>query len=146
MSEQRARPTPSVRVARLCVVDDDDGVRESLRFFFEDADYEVTEAEDGGAALALLRADARPSVVLLDRMMPRLDGVRMLRLLGEEPALARRLAIVFMSARSDSPAPDDVEVIERATFATVAKPFDLDTLLAAVDRASTSLAERMRVG
>lgn len=143
MADQRERPILRDRVARLCVVDDDDGVRESLRFFFEDADYEVVEAEDGGAALALLRADARPYVVLLDRMMPRLDGVRTLRRLDDEPALARRLAIVFMSARSDLPAPQDAEIIQRAIFASVPKPFDLDALLATVDRASRHLAERV---
>lgn len=146
MADQREQATAPDRVARVCVVDDDDGVRESLRFFFEDAGYEVAEAQDGGAALALLRADARPWVVLLDRMMPRLDGVRTLRLLDDEPALARQLAIVFMSARSDLPVPEDVEVIQRATFATVPKPFNLDVLLATVDRASMHLAERVAAG
>lgn len=134
-------PAPN-RPRRVCIVDDDPGIRESLRFLFEDAGYAVEEAEDGASALALLRADERASVVLLDRMMARVDGVQTLRLLNAEPDLARRTAIIYMTARNDPPAPEMAELIRRSTFATVSKPFNLDALLEMVERASMQLAER----
>ncbi len=127
----------------VCVVDDDAGIRESLRFLFEDSDYEVEEAENGEKALALLRADVRPRVMLLDRMMPCMDGVQTLRRLGAEPEeVLERTEILFMTARNDPPAPEITELIQRYATATVTKPFNLDALLAAVEDASTRLMGR----
>lgn len=127
---------------RVCVIDDDSGIRESLRLILEDGGYEVVEAENGLVALALLRDDSRPYVVLLDRMMPRLDGEQTLRRLRAEPRdVWGRLIVIFMTARNDAPDPQLAELIASSTFATVAKPFDLDALLATVKRASESLAE-----
>ncbi|HEX5571138.1 MAG TPA: response regulator [Ktedonobacterales bacterium] len=133
---ESARPT-------ICVVDDDEDIRESLRFLFEEAGYSVEEAEDGDQALALLRADTMPRVVLLDRMMARLDGIETLRRFSAEPADAqRRTVILFMSARNDPPAQPDADLIARHTFATVFKPFHLDDLLATVARAGDLLTWR----
>lgn len=122
----------------VCVVDDDTGIRETLRFLLEDEGYTVEEAEDGGELIALLRADPRPRVVLLDRMMARIDGVATLRLLAEQPALARQAAVIFMTARHDPVA--DAGLLRQTMFETVSKPFDLDELLAIVDRACRHLA------
>lgn len=127
----------------VCVVDDDAGIRESLRFLFEEAEYEVEEAEDGEKALALLRADARPRVMLLDRMMPCMDGVQTLRRLSAEPnEILQRTVILFMTARNDPPVAEIADLIQRYTAETVTKPFNLDTLLASVERASTLLTQR----
>lgn len=128
----------SVRL--VCVVDDDEGIRETLRFLLEDAGYEVEEAAGGAEALRLLDATALPRVMLLDRMMPRVDGVAVLRALAGCPELARRTAILFMTARSDPPDAETARMITASTVGTVAKPFDLDGLLAAVERASKLLA------
>lgn len=129
--------------ARVCVVDDDPGIRESLRFLFEDVGYDVVEAEDGIAAIALLRADPRAYVVLLDRMMPRLDGVGALqRLQQEPPEVSRRIVVLFMTARNDPPDVHSQELIRSATFATIPKPFDLDALVATVEKAWQSLASQ----
>lgn len=129
----------------VCVVDDDQDIRESLRFLFEEAGYEVEEADDGLVALSLLRAQPRPRVMLLDRMMARLDGFQTLRQFGEEPAHIRRdTSVIFMSARNDQPDPADAELIVRQTFGAVVKPFHLDDLLAVVARACDALgAQRM---
>src|SRR5260221_5663693 len=58
----------------ILVVDDDDAIRETLRFALEDAGYQVSEAAEGMAALRLLRATRDRMWVLLDLMMPGLDG------------------------------------------------------------------------
>lgn len=129
----------------VCVVDDDLGIRESLHVLFEDAGYEVEEVGDGEAALSLLRADVRPRVMLLDRMMSRLDGVQTLRQFRQEPALLRRTVILFMTARNDPPDPETATRIHHVCCATVAKPFNLDTLLDITERACEQLGAQSMV-
>lgn len=124
----------------VCVVDDDADIRDSLRFLLEDERYEVEEAENGASALTLLREFPRPRVMLLDRMMTRLDGAATLRQLADDPDLLRRTVIVFMTARGDPPDSELGELLHRYTVATITKPFNLDVLLAAVDHASQQLA------
>lgn len=135
--DSRLAPAP---MSPVCVVDDDPGIRDSLRFLLEDAGYTVELIADGTALIALLRADPRPRVVLLDRMMTRLDGIETLRQLQDDPA-HQRAVIIFMTARHDSLDPETQRLVERMTFTSVSKPFDLDTLLAAVELASRWLAE-----
>lgn len=126
---------------RILVVDDDPGIRESLRFLFEDAGCEVVEAEDGATALYVLRADRRPFVVLLDRMMPRLDGVETLRRLSEtSPEVLSRVVVLFMTARNDPPDRQAADFLREAAFATITKPFDLDALIELVKRAWAQVA------
>jgi CheY-like chemotaxis protein len=125
----------------VCVVDDDVGIRESLRFLLEEEGYAVEEAEDGGELVALLRTVPRPRVVLLDRMMARVDGVQTLRLLSQEPALTAHAVVIFMTARND-PVESDAGLVRQATFAAISKPFDLDELLTLVEQAHGHLAER----
>ena len=128
----------------VLVVDDDPSIRESLRFLFEEAVYEVEEADDGVTALDLLRTRPRPRVMLLDRMMSRMDGMQTLRQLASEPPdILQRTIILFMSARSDPLAPDAAELMRQHTAATVTKPFHLDDLLAIVERASERLIQRL---
>lgn len=131
------------RSVSVCIVDDDEGIRDSLRFLFEEeVGYEVEEVDDGGALLGLLRASPRPRVVLLDRMMIRVDGVATLRLLGDEPALLRDAVIIFMTARHDPLDAQSAELVRDTTYAQITKPFDLDALAAMVEQAAAFLAER----
>jgi CheY-like chemotaxis protein len=58
----------------ILVVDDDAGIRTALRDLLEMEGYSVTEAANGLAALGKLRAGLRPAVILLDLMMPVMDG------------------------------------------------------------------------
>jgi len=140
---ERARESVAGSVRRVCVVDDDEGIRDTLRYLLEDAGYEVEEAAGGATALRSLEASSLPRVVLLDRMMPRVDGVAVLRALADRPEITRRTAILFMTARSDPPDAEAVRLIAASTAGTVAKPFDLDALLAAVERASEILMARV---
>lgn len=124
------------------IVDDDPGIRDSLRFLLEEAEYEVQEARDGWEALEFLHTDGPPCVLLLDRMMSRLDGIQTLRqLVAKSDQIKRHTAVLFMTARSDPPEPDIAAFVEQHTFATVSKPFNLDTLIALVGKASKQLAE-----
>jgi len=67
-----------VRRRRVLVVDDEDRIREIVRGYLEQDDFEVVEARDGGEALRLAREFA-PDVVVLDVMMPGRDGIEVLR-------------------------------------------------------------------
>lgn len=139
----RPRPRPQWRSCvterRVLVADDDAGIRESLRFLFEENDYLVEEAEDGIVALNLIRTLPLPRVLLLDRMMPRCDGVEVLRAITSLPDWRAQLAIVFITARSDSPDAALAALLMQTTTASLNKPFDLDRLVAAVAQAWASL-------
>lgn len=68
---------------RILVVDDDADVRRTIVAYLEDSDFEMLEAADGRAGLALFR-DERPDLVLLDLRMPILDGLQVLAAIGAE--------------------------------------------------------------
>jgi CheY-like chemotaxis protein len=113
---------------RICVTDDDADIRESFRLFFAETAILVEEVADGEALLALLRRDPAPRVVILDRMMPRLDGAGVLRIIAQEPAIRARTAIIYCTARTDAPDPDLTALLTATTVTTIIKPFLLDDL------------------
>ncbi len=122
------------RSHEILVVDDDDDIRETVRALLEAEGYRVRTAENGADALAKL--EERPSdVVLLDVRMPVMDGTELRRrLLGS--ASLRDVPIVFMSAYADlDEIARDLQVEQR-----LCKPFDLEDLHAAVERATRGRA------
>lgn len=127
-------------MVRVLVVDDDDGIRETLRSLFEDAGYAVVEADGGEAALALLRSTPPPLVVLLDYVMAHLNGGELLRIAAAE-GLDTRHSVILMSA---SPRRIDADpfvhqyAIDR-DIPIIAKPFDIDRLLATIAAAAARL-------
>jgi CheY-like chemotaxis protein len=79
----------------VLVVEDDRDVRESLVAVLEDAGYEVLSAGDGRAALELLRTAPLPSIILLDLMMPVMDGFEFRAEQKRDPRLAGVPVVVF---------------------------------------------------
>ncbi|NLT29594.1 MAG: response regulator transcription factor [Propionibacterium sp.] len=108
----------------ILVVDDDKGVRESLARSLQYSGYEVATAADGVEALARLSA-TRPEAVIMDVMMPRLDGLettKMLRSTGND------VPILILTARD---AVDDrVDGLDAGADDYMVKPFSLEELLA----------------
>jgi len=107
----------------VLLVDDDDGIRTSLRFALEDQGYRVREATDGETALERIREQS-PDVVVLDLMLPGMDGFeccRQLRRLSDIPVL-------IVSARADSH--DVVAGLEAGADDYIRKPFDVPELAA----------------
>jgi CheY-like chemotaxis protein len=127
---------------QVFIVDDDEEIRASLRFLLEDEAYQVEEAVNGMAALAFLEQSDEPWVVLLDRMMPDLDGLEVLRAIAERPQVVARTAIIFLTARQDTFTGEPARLVAAQTFAQVAKPFDLETLLVTIQQACQHLAAR----
>jgi DNA-binding NtrC family response regulator len=116
-------------VTRVLVVDDDAGVRYTLREVLESSGLAVDEACDGAEALA--RYDAAPvGLVITDLRMPRLDGMELLRaLLGRTPAPR---VVVVTAHGSERQA---VEAMKAGAWDYFRKPFENDELLAVVGRA-----------
>ncbi len=115
--------------ARVLVVDDDPGVRYTLREILESEGLEVDEAEDGQAALA--RYDAAPApLVITDLRMPRLDGLGLLEALGKRAPAPRVVLITAHGSEREA-----VAAIKAGAFDYFRKPFDTDELLAVVRRA-----------
>lgn len=125
--------------ATVLVVDDNQDIRETVRLTLEDEGYTVLEAADGLAALDALRESSVPLVVLLDHIMPGMDGVTILDEIGRDEQLARRHAYLMMTADSTVRTPEIVTPSIELAVPLVSKPFDIDDLLDAVARAADSL-------
>jgi two-component system response regulator MprA len=114
----------------VLVVDDDPHIREVIVELLEDEGYAVIQAANGSEALHMLKEQAAlPSLILLDLMMPRMNGWEFREAQRQTPALAD-IPVVTISAHADLlSAADRLEVDEH-----LAKPLDIDRLLAIVQR------------
>jgi DNA-binding NtrC family response regulator len=119
----------SAPATRVLVVDDDPGVRYTLREILESEGLEVDEAGDGEAALARYAAAPAP-LVITDLRMPRLDGLGLLAALAEKTPPPRVVLITAHGSERDA-----VAAIKAGAFDYFRKPFDTDELLAVVRRA-----------
>ncbi|HKF00374.1 MAG TPA: response regulator [Actinomycetes bacterium] len=115
---------------RVLIVDDDRVIQELLRVNLELEGYQVEIASDGEEALRRFEA-FRPELVLLDIMMPRLDGWQVARRLKEREA-ARAVPVVVVSARAQDA--DMQRGSEIGVAAYVTKPFDPIVLMDVVRR------------
>lgn len=82
----------------VLVVDDEPMTRDLLRMMLRPAGFEVFEAEDGLDALKKIKK-CRPDIVVLDVMMPNLDGISTCQALREDPATAT-LPVIMLSAKT----------------------------------------------
>ncbi|RLV48405.1 DNA-binding response regulator [Nocardioides mangrovicus] len=108
----------------MLVVDDDRAVRESLRRSLEFNGYQVSVAEDGAAALAGI-GTLKPDAVVMDVMMPRLDGIETTRALR---GAGNDVPILVLTARDA--VGDRVEGLDAGADDYLTKPFALEELLA----------------
>lgn len=117
----------------LLIAEDEPVSREILLEDLTHGGYAVDAAEDGEQAWALLRANPeRYSAILLDRMMPGIDGIEVLRRVKAEPPLAY-IPVIMQSGLIQ---PEEVlEGLRGGAYYYLTKPFDSDTLLAIVDTA-----------
>ncbi len=107
---------------QILVVDDEPVIRDVLTTLFASEGYVVLTAGDGLAALDVLQ-DVAPDLIIADIIMPRLDGWGLLAHLRQEHP---DIPVILLSATFRGAPPDGVVF--------VAKPFDIDHLLALVDR------------
>lgn len=112
--------------ATVLVVEDEEGLVRLIRYNFEKEGYRVVAACDGERALRLFRKQ-RPDLVILDIMLPRLDGLEVCRLLRKESDLP----ILFLTAKRSEL--DRVLGLKLGADDYVTKPFSIRELLARVE-------------
>jgi DNA-binding response OmpR family regulator len=115
--------------ARVLVVDDDELIRDTLATALTDEGYAVRVAGDGRAALNTL-GEWRPDLIVLDLMMPVMDG-RAFRAAQRSAALTADIPVIVLSAAHNVHA----RAAELEAAAVFPKPFDLAALLEAVESA-----------
>ena len=109
--------------ARILVVDDDAAIREALRDALSDEGYDVVMAADGREALAQM--SPRPALILVDLMMPELDGWELIDELQRTAPLADIPVCVLSAIATHAPP---------KASAVLRKPVKLDELLATIER------------
>ncbi|MCF8062243.1 MAG: response regulator transcription factor [Deltaproteobacteria bacterium] len=114
--------------AQILVVDDEEDILELVRFHLEREGYRVTCAETGEKALERVRS-SRPALVVLDLMLPGIDGLEVARLLKADESL-RELPIVMLTAKGEEA--DVVTGLELGADDYVTKPFSPRVLVARV--------------
>ena len=110
--------------AVVLIVDDDEDIRDALKDLLEDEGYRVLTADNGRDALETLAGGAAPRVILLDLMMPVMDGWQFRIEQKKDPLLAA-IPVVVITAAGDV-GEMDVDVVP--------KPIDLERVLGAVAR------------
>ncbi len=89
------------KTLRVLVADDDEGLRMLMRLILRQAGFEVIEAVDGQEALARIQ-DCQPTLILLDMMMPGLDGLTVCRNLKDDQRF-NQVPVIFVTATDDLP-------------------------------------------
>lgn len=117
-------------MSKIVVAEDDRAIARLIKFKLERAGYHVDVAEDGGKAVEVINNN-HPDLVLLDVMMPVLDGYQVLRKIKENPKL-REIPVVMLTARGQEK--DIVKGLEMGSLDYIVKPFRPAELLARVNR------------
>ena len=112
----------------VLLVEDDPDVREGMADILRDAGRWVVEAEDGQDAFVKLNLLGRPCLILLDLLMPRMDGYEFLERLKERPD-APQFPVLVLSAHASADAAQHYPGV----VGTLRKPFPVKTLLSWVE-------------
>jgi CheY-like chemotaxis protein len=121
-------------MSRILIVEDTRLMRDSLVDVLSTAGHEVTTADNGAEACELIAGDALFDVIITDIIMPEMDGIQAILEIQTMLPGARIIAISGGSARLEKA--QGLETAKRlGAVAVLEKPFEVDALLAAVDKA-----------
>jgi UDP-3-O-[3-hydroxymyristoyl] N-acetylglucosamine deacetylase len=115
-------------MTKVLVIDDEKNIRESLGSVLEDEGFTVLTAKDGKEGLEIFQNE-RPEVVLLDVWMPEMDGLEVLRLIGEQDS--KSVVIVISGHGTISTA---VEAVKMGAMDFLEKPLSIDKVLEVISR------------
>jgi len=119
----------------LLIVDDEPFNLDILQEHLEDEGFDIITAEDGPQALdVLMNTDSVISTILLDRMMPGMDGIEVLKKIKSEPEYKHIPVIMQTAAASDT---DVIEGLEAGAFYYLTKPFEPELVVTVVNSALT---------
>jgi len=124
----------------VLIVDDDADIREMAREVLHDASYRTLEAGDGVAALDIMQNHRGHLVVLLDILLPQLDGAALLGIAARNHHMAVSNAYVLMTGKPIVAFPVLRQLAKQVGALILPKPFDRDALVMAVRRAAASLS------
>jgi CheY-like chemotaxis protein len=124
---------------QILVADDDTDIRETLRLILEETGFPLIEVTNGTDVLAELRAAPYHLIVLLDLLMPELDGEAVLRAVLADQRLARQHAFIVLTAANDQRISAVEPFQSLLPLRIVHKPFDVDDVLDAVRQAAVGL-------
>lgn len=115
----------------VLVVEDDDGIRSTLKALLEMEGYEVAVAENGEIGFRMLKTITRPCLILLDVMMPVMNGLEFLDIMKTSPLhhMLATIPVIVVSAGMESS-----DVRPELTHGFLKKPLDIDVLLKTVAR------------
>ncbi|MDH3198575.1 MAG: response regulator, partial [Candidatus Krumholzibacteria bacterium] len=116
---------PENATYRILVVDDEPHIRQILKFTLEKAGYQVFSATDGEEALARA-SEIKPHLVLLDVMMPRMDGYEVCRKMREDFGLSQ-IPVIMLTAKGDQR--DRITGLEGGANDYLVKPYSNEELL-----------------
>jgi two-component system alkaline phosphatase synthesis response regulator PhoP len=114
---------------KILIVDDEPNIVMSLEYAFQKQGYHVFIARDGSEALVIMERE-HPDVVILDVMMPQVDGYETIKMIKENPAFAKA-RVIFLSAKSK--AADIEKGLSLGADQYFTKPFSVKKLITAVD-------------
>ncbi|HYE78335.1 MAG TPA: response regulator transcription factor [bacterium] len=112
----------------IAIIDDDPDIVTLLTYNLEREGFTVTSAGDGDAGLRMLHT-RKPDLLILDWMLPRTDGLQVLRTVREVPKL-QKLPVLMLTAKESEP--DTVRALEAGADDYLSKPFRLHELIARV--------------
>ena len=113
--------------AKILVVDDESRMRKLVKDFLHHEGYEVVEAEDGEKAVDIFFADSSIELIILDVMMPKMDGWQVCREIRRHSTVP----IIMLTAKSDEK--DELQGFELGVDEYVSKPFSPKILMARVE-------------
>jgi len=114
---------------RILIVDDEPSILETIKFHLEMNDYDILSATDGMEALKLARSKG-PDLILLDLMLPLMDGYKVCKMLKMDRRY-KDIPVIMLTAKAGSV--DEVEGYQSGADAYIKKPFDLEALSGVVE-------------
>jgi len=125
---------------KILVVDDEDDILNFLELVLSEKGYDVVTASGGQEALTRAQLE-RPDLVLLDIMMPQMDGWEVLKLLRVDEETAE-IPVAMLSARTE--ARDRVQGLQEGAIDYICKPFSLSELLGKIEAIFTQAGAGVR--
>ncbi|OQY09907.1 MAG: DNA-binding response regulator [Fusobacteriia bacterium 4572_132] len=116
---------------KILIVEDDIEIRNLLEYFLKKGNYEIFSVGDGLKALKMIRNE-KPDLILLDIMLPSLNGIDLAKLLNENEEEYGEQQIIMMSAKTE--VEDVIEGLESGANDYIRKPFDPREVLARVKK------------
>jgi CheY-like chemotaxis protein len=131
MSEKETVADDTKKTAKILCIEDEDGMRDLLRLILEAAGYTYVDARDGAEGLEKIRSED-PDLILLDLMLPSVDGAEVLLRKQKDPAI-RNIPVIAVTALAS---PFDQIMWKRRTEIEdyITKPFVRKDLLETIER------------